>query len=373
MVQSPWLVLYNAFAWIVCYIVTRYYSRRELNAIGVSNKQFEPKWFVYLLFLLNSLFIFYGGDNGRYQESVLLYSNLANIDSEGLGGLEMIYRYLAFFVKGNYLLWKVVVYGLGLVFVYVISLRLRINNYLFLYSFTLFVLTSYGSSRSVVAVLVYLLGLSFIEKRKKIQSLIGFAISICSIYFHSSLVLPVVLLPTVFIKVTRKSFFILLALLPFAIELINNMPEFLYGNENFMDTSAGEKFANYTDGNVHGSGDSILRQVHDYLTYIVVGILLFFSIKADNKHRLSSTASAIVRASFFLAYFAIVTGLSKIPGKWVLFYRYIEMILPILFVIWPIIYLDRNVLSKQSSIRYEYIALLWNIVFLFKIVYHTVV
>lgn len=327
---------------------------------------------VYLLFLMDALFIFYGGDNGRYEDVVVGAANFVSNDYENSYGLEKIYYYIARISAGSFIVWKILVYGGGLLLAYFTSLRLKSNNYLFLYAFVLFVLNEYGSSRVAFAIAIYLFGLSLIDKDNIKQSLLGICVAALSINAHSSMLMPVILIPALFVKITKTRFFILLLLLPLLAMIISSIPDYLVGsNTDLYESRVGYKWESYSETSGTTTRSSFLLFVYDICLYACIYFFLLFSIKADNKHLLSFSQSVIVRVSFFIVYFSFAILFSNIIIKDTLFYRYLQMIPGIMYVILPVLLTNNKNISPKSKEITEFLAISLNILFLIRIAYYS--
>ena len=153
-------------AFFVAYYHVGGYQRRKLdgNAInGVDNNTYR---ILFVIFLLYSLFTFFGGDKSGYEEMV---------KEAGRNGfayrlnMEDIYVWIGMIVKGNFLVWKLIVYGVSLLLCHYSLKRLGVNNLVSLLFFAGMCLMSYGATRAVLAYAVYVYGLSLIKNEKLLK------------------------------------------------------------------------------------------------------------------------------------------------------------------------------------------------------------
>lgn len=366
-----WYIFFNVIIWIICFIITRQYSKQYYIS------RVEKKWqsglvlIVYLIILLGSMFIFHGGDNDRYSDMVKNYGDQFFLYESGRSGMEWIYIRIAELVGGNFVLWKFIVYGFGLLLAHFTCKRFKCNEMLFLYAFVLMVQQSYGATRVFIAVAVYLFGLSLFDKNKKLQSVLGIGVCACSIIFHSSMVLPVALLPLMLFKITKNRFFILLLALPVFVRLFNGLPDYLSTNDEFMDSMSGHKMNIYTSGNSQtGGGSSLLIVLYRTAGYLMIAAMLFYSIVADNKKILKTAGTVVARLSFFIAYFAVVLFFTELGNSGTLFYRYYELEYALLYAMFPVLFAHTSVYTKRSRHVVEYLAICFNTINLLLLVYY---
>ena len=366
-----WFILYNVVIWFVCFGITRNNATDFYKKGGAIVHPQRSIIFIYLLFLFQALFIFYGGDDARYEKEVTESATFVGQDYNIAMGLESLYYYIAALVGGNYILWKMVVYGGALILTYLTSLNIKSNNFLFLYSFVLFVLANFGSSRNALAIAIFVYGISLIKINRKISVILGIAISALSIFAHNSMILPVVLLFVSFFKIKKSRFFILLLAIPLFVFIVNKIPDFLFMRTEIMESHLGNRVEAYDDasGNM-AYRTSVFNNLYDILNYIAVATFLFYSLRMDNRRNLPLSLSVIIRVSFFIAYSAIIILLSDLSIKGTLFYRYILLILPILYVVLPTLFLDKEILKNKKIKTVEYPAVVLNFEFMVMLIYY---
>ena len=366
-----WFIIYNVVIWLVCFWITKNKAKAFLINGGTVAQSQGSIILIYILFLFQALFIFYGGDDARYEKVVTESANFVGQDYNIAMGLESLYYYIAALVGGNYILWKMVVYGGALILTYLTSLNIKSNNFLFLYSFVLFVLANFGSSRNALAIAIFVYGISLIKKNRKISVILGIAISALSIFAHNSMILPVILLFVSFFKINKTRFVLLLLAIPLFVTLVNMIPDVLFLKTEIMESHLGNKVEVYDDaaGNM-AYRTSVLNNLYDILNYIAVATFLFYSLRMDNRRNLPLSLSVIIRVSFFIAYSAIIILLSDLSIKGTLFYRYILLILPILYVVLPTLFLDKEILKNKKIKTVEYPAVVLNFEFMVMLIYY---
>ena len=152
-------------------------------------------YLLFLLFLLYSLYTFFGGDDSRYE----FFVTEDYLDtSKDFKGIEPLYVTIASITGGHFLLWKLIVYGASLLLTFIVLRRTGSLNYTALCAFTVSALASYGSTRGVLAYSAFLLAIVLLGEETIMHKLVGAVLAVLSISAHSSMILPVFLIPLVF-------------------------------------------------------------------------------------------------------------------------------------------------------------------------------
>lgn len=346
-----WYIFYNFLLWFICFSISYSYWRKDPCEANITNgNEKNTIRFLFVLFLLYSLFTFFGGDNDKYksfvEEGYKTYGVFRDFESD-----EPIYAKIASIVGGNFVLWKIVVYGTALLITYFTLKKLKCNNFISLTSFILLALCSYGTARSVLAYSIFLFGFSFFQSYKRIVRLFGFVIIVLSIVAHASMIIPIALIPMMFIKLTKTRVALSLLLLPVVVILFNTLYHFLFDRIGLLGLS-GYKLEVYTDPNLSiiGYNDSFLMTIRYLLIYFVIGILVFFSVKSDIKHILPEPISRIVRVGYSLLYISLVIKFSSLPNSDIIFIRYYTMVPFFLYVCWPF-FLNRRDIIKSGYVK----------------------
>lgn len=322
-----------------------------------------------LLILAYSLFTFFGGDNARYEEYVKEgYLNLLNLDHLGI---EPVYAVFASFSNGSLVLWKLMVYGIAIFISFVTIKKLKCNPAA-LAAFSVFALSSYGTTRGVLAYSIFLFAFTFLGSNSFWQKVLGIVLALGSIAFHSSMVLPICLIPLLFVRITKKRFIILLLLFPLLLAIFNESFEVIFNSTGIMDSQSGYKLETYTENaDSTGTGTSFLMTVHNVLDWITIAFLLFFTIKADNKNLLPKPVSYISRVSFFVFYLSQIISFSNLPNSKFLSTRYVTMIPFFIYVSWSYFINNKEFVNIEVRKKYIYFSA-FNTFFMFLvIVYYT--
>lgn len=365
-----WYILYNVAIWAVCFLFT-YSKVRNGRAESLITTRDDKRGikFLFVLFLMYSLFTFFGGDNARYE----YFATEDYLDtSRDFRGIEPLYAFIAGFVGGNFLLWKLVVYGVALLTTYLTLKRLNALNFVSLFAFTLYALVSYGTTRGVLAYSIYLLGITFISSPKFILKLLGVLFAIVSISAHSSMMLPVFLLPLMFLKLDRGKIWIMILMFPLLLLLFNQLYPYLFTNQDLLDTQTGYKLGVYTEeADTVGTGSSLLLSLRLVLDYVAIIMGLYYSLKADSKGLLPKAVTYSVRIVFFVFYVAMLIRFSNMQGGEFISTRYVTLIPFLLYVSWPFMLNKKSVFTKQSQNIFVAISILNTAVLLFMLTYYS--
>ena len=345
-----WYSLFNPTIWVICFLIAFInYSNESRGGKLVRSNDKGIIFLLFVLFLLNTLFTLRGGDDVRYREFVEISS--LNYGTRDFYSLEYYYYLVAWFVNNNYLLWKIVVYVPALILTYISLVRLKANTYASYMAFSIFCLASFGAARAILAYSVFLFAYSFWGEFKLRTWIIVVAIVIGSQFFHSSMIIPIVLTPFALFKITKKRLWIFVLIFPLMVMLFNRFYPLLYTSDDLMAEQYGYKFNTYTDeGAVAGSHyfSSILSSIHGYYGVFVILYMLYLAVKVDGSERLPINISRIIRLSFLLAYVSLVILASSLLGKIPIFMRYVTMIPFFLFVTWPYLLNKSYFLSKRK-------------------------
>lgn len=364
-------VLYNTLIWLFCFWVV--YPRWKTSFYYTTKGRIDKNTliFLFILFFAFSLFTFFGGDNARYEEFVTegyKYYGQGVLDDH-----EPLYVELSKIADGNFILWKILVYGLALIATYYTIKRLNCNTYTTYLSFILFALLSYGATRAVLAYSVFLLGVTMFASEKKIQKCFGIIISGASITAHSSMILPLVLLPLSLVPLTKKKVIVILLSFPISVVAFNQLSSMLFEYIPALGM-AGTKLEVYTDTDLSiiGYNKSFLMDIRYVFDYVTVGLLLFLSIKSDVLKSVPKTIAYVIRISMWLCYCALVINFSKLPNGDIMFQRYFGMIPFFLYITWPFWLRNSEILPKKFFKPYIMLTIADAIIHVFIITYYMI-
>lgn len=193
----------GAFMYFVIFVV--FYipgtSNRQTNTSALQKYTFVALFFIFVLCA------FYCGDWVHYQAIVKGYSGEEYVEGYGL---ERIYYYIISLVNQNYLLFRLIVWGTGLICLLQCFKQYDVDPYKCLFFLFAVYFTAYAYTRAAVAMSVYYMGYSLVfqnkNKRKNISIILGVLLILASVSLHRSLLVLVALTPFVVIPIRKRTF-----------------------------------------------------------------------------------------------------------------------------------------------------------------------
>lgn len=333
--------LYNFILQVFCivWVLTKINNKHELykqsyNSVGRSLYVFFALVFAY------SLYTGFGGDDQRYRDFVEGgYENFYILD---FFSIEELYVLIAKYTK-SFILWKIVVYGSS-VFLSIWAIkRMKVDNLLTLFVFSLIPMSSYGSTRAVLAYSIFLLGYTFISEKKIYKQLLGLLLVFLSWRAHSSMILPILLTPLTYLKITKVRIYILIALFPIMVMLFNKYYVVFFASSAIGDTMAAGKFDVYNDtGAGAGTDVSTVGSILRFLFGFVVIPPIFVAIKGVYTKTIDEKFYKLYKLLFLMLYVCFVIYFSNLNNA-TFFNRYFTMIPFYLYLVISGISLEKNI------------------------------
>lgn len=129
-------------------------------------------------------------------------------------GLERVYYILANLLDGNYLLFRTIVWGTGLICMMLSFKKSELDPYSCLFFLFCIYITDFAYTRAGVALAVFYCGFVYVFKNihghNTFSLFLGIALIIASIFLHRSMLPLVVLIPFVFFPINKRTICILL-------------------------------------------------------------------------------------------------------------------------------------------------------------------
>ena len=202
------------FSGLLYFMILALYNKRAMlcysAGYGLFSENSNNKFFMYLIFIY-CLCAFYCGDWAHLQ--TILKTSL-NEDYVAGYGIEKVYILLNEQLNGNYLLFRTIVWGGGLICLYHSFKYAGINpcNSLF-FLFGIYI-TSFAYSRAGCALAIFYLGFVLLFQSKenctKLRLAIAISLIVASTFFHRSLLVLACLTPIALVPITNKNMPILL-------------------------------------------------------------------------------------------------------------------------------------------------------------------
>ena len=313
-------ILYNFILWLVAYFYSK--NNRDKQAKIGYNRNERGFLFLFILVISYSVFTFFGGDTFKYKE--IIEGGFSDGYYYNYVQVEPFYLWIANLVKGNYYLWKIIIYLSAILVTHHTFKELRINNFSSWFFFVVLAMISYGSTRAVFAYSLYCYGLAIVSSEKLLKKIVGIVFLIASIFAHASMALICIMTLLVNYHFTRKKLISLLIAFPFIIIIANVAISILEENVLFLDTYMGYKFNKYLDeeGGAGTNVQALSLIIQNFLGYLLYTPILYLVIKADIKKRLPERHAYFARISFYIVYISLIIRFLDINNSEYLFIRY---------------------------------------------------
>lgn len=284
--------------------------------------------FLLVFFLALALLGLQTGDYFSYIDLVKNASGIlhSNPDYDGyITHMEPIYNYLAYFVGGNHMLWRLVVFGSSFIIIFLFARKLGFNYYYFLFFFTILCLSSFLVGRMYWGVALFFSAIAIFREQKKWWALF---LCVCAAFAHKSLYILPALIPFVFLRFNKRFLFVSV----FIYLLLSFILNHLFGDLSILSlffADLDKSIMVYTEGEITGSvfGYSIGERIV-YLSKFMAGSLIYLSLVYKV---IIKKAEVPVFVHSFLILITIILLLAAVLnsghfGDGTIVYRYIELI-----------------------------------------------
>lgn len=291
-----------------------------------NSQAIRAQWLIFFAMLFVIVITnFVGGDFYHYQKWCFEY----NFNSDKNHG-EPIYAYVVKLAGKNYLLFRILIWGTGLVLIKDSCRRLRINKFCtFFFIFAAFLIT-YSYARASFAMAVYYWGLSFMisDKSRRAKS-IGLLIICISFFFHNSMLLCICLTPLIYAPLKRRTILAIIILCPIICVLLGRIfSEYFDQLPGLIDDEyISKKLTRYGSredeaSNWKGMISNVLSfSPYFVISYIIAKYVYFKKVYGEMVPFVVKSLSIISFALILISVSTFFIGLDNI----VLFYRIIFM------------------------------------------------
>lgn len=204
---------------IVLYIIIYYlFSSARRAPYYLSDAERKSGFILILIFFV---FAFWAGDWFH------LYIPYDEIRAGGFSSMENIYKWISQNIAPNYIIFRLVVWGSGLLFVYKLANRLPINANLTLYMFVVFGVLWFSYARVSLAMAMMFFGVSILyspNRNKAISYIFGCGLITISYFFHKSALfgIGIIVISFFFGMFKRKVLVFTIILIPLIVTLIKS-------------------------------------------------------------------------------------------------------------------------------------------------------
>lgn len=275
---------------------------------------------LFCLILVFCIYPFWGGDYFHYYESYIDYKKC-----NAYTWIDPIYdRFMDF--SPTYGIWRIIVWGTGLISVFWASKILDIETNQFIYYFTVFLLLVFSYARVSLGMSILLLGYAFIIQSKKniFKICLGIITIIISMFFHKSLILPILVSFISFVKLNRKLLIVFIIIIPIIIIFIRNHFETLAYASGILNEEQMAKAASYTSGE-KSKELGIAAIINNILQYLPIYYSVFFLTRSYYKYypSLDFRDRSLYKISLFMC---IASNIFLfIPNAYTMFYRMLTL------------------------------------------------
>lgn len=342
---------FNGFLYF--FILILFYREGTYRNTCASN--IKKRVFIALVFIY-CLCAFYCGDWAHLQTQLKQSVGLEYV--EGFG-LEKVYWYLNNFLNANYLIFRTIVWGLGLFCLFNSFKYARINPYKCLYFLFGIYITAFAYSRAGVALSIFYLGFILTYQAKEYRSkwtlIIGVCLIVASTFFHRSVLVLAGLVPLALIPVKKKYIFLIIALVVIIGFAWNTIFSYLLGslmeNEEYshrIELYEGIAGSNTLSFNLSG----FFALWYKAVVHVPFWVCVVNIYKRVDNGIIPSTIQAVFRFSIFLYGFSIMM-LMTYGSASAFYYRYEGMLYIPISIMSSYLY-QTNIMSRKT-----YIILFW--------------
>lgn len=324
-VAPKWAWLLSGIIYLLIILVYyRWAFSRPVNSNFSQNKHFLT-----ILIFIYCVTAIYCGDWVHLQ--TIVKESVGTDYIEG-NSVERIYHYLANELNGNYLLFRIVVWGLGLFFLIKSFEQAKVDPYRSLFFLFGVYITLFAYSRAGVAHAAFYWGFLMLFQNKESRTffsiIIALGIIAFSVILHRSMIVLAVLLPLSLIPFRKNpTFFILLTVLGFivlwrtlfenAISFMMNSEEYAYRIELYESLAGKHTFSFDINGLFYMWYKSII-----HVPFLYCAITL---IKINKQSTIPNSIHTLLRFAIIL-YLFVIMMLILYGSASAFYYRYEAML-----------------------------------------------
>lgn len=277
---------------------------------------YDSDWFSYLAIFKN--YDYFSTDSFEFTFEHLFAK-------EGNSHMETIYNLFVNFSYGNYLVFRLYIWGLACVLLAFTAKRLEVGTSAFYIIFSTCFLLVFCYGRVSLAYSLAFLGFSFIVKptsRRLFSMIIGFFLMLISMVFHKTalFMIPVIFLSLLPFNKKTITFYILLSI-PLVF-LLNSLPNYI----NMLDAEDNLAMSNLqiqvesTKG-VSFSGSIIRNIISKYLVYLPYYIFFFGIIHRAKNGSLQVLPHAVRCMASAACWIIFISSILLLVNQYMMFYR----------------------------------------------------
>lgn len=267
---------------------------------------------LFVLYALCLIFAFDSGDFYSYWNGFVLEAQFVNVE---IDRYELVYNWFGDVVNGNYILWRSVIWGLAILFIYWTSLVLKLNNRGFLIAIALFGFGLDCYSRGILGHTMLLFGaVLFVDKRSNmLTKIIGLTLVCVSYYFHKSMYVNIIFAVLALFPFGKKTVVLSLIAFPFLTTIATYLINGIVSGE--LELALGEGVGGVGDrtkgyasqermqSNLLGIIGKIVKFTPEYLTlfYLYYKVIVQKIFSKEKRERVYTYLFRLTYVAFYIA------------------------------------------------------------------------
>lgn len=267
---------------------------------------------LFVLYALCLIFAFDSGDFYSYWNGFVLEAQFVNVE---IDRYELVYNWFGDVVNGNYILWRSVIWGLAILFIYWTSLVLKLNNRGFLIAIALFGFGLDCYSRGILGHTMLLFGaVLFVDKRSNmLTKIIGLTLVCVSYYFHKSMYVNIIFAVLALFPFGKKTVVLSLIAFPFLTTIATYLINGIVSGE--LELALGEGVGGVGDrtkgyasqermqSNLLGIIGKIVKLTPEYLTlfYLYYKVIVQKIFSKEKRERVYTYLFRLTYVAFYIA------------------------------------------------------------------------
>ena len=318
----------------------------------------ERTWMLAAGLLLFALTCFVSADFFHYYGNMAMFKNQAYVDPNA--NMEAFYQRLIYYVNGDYFLFRLVVWGIGLMLIILAACQFGANVYHTLFVVLAGFVLTYSYARATLAIATFSMGAVMIcmavtKKRKLISLIVGVCVVASAICFHRSL-LPMLAIVLFWIllpwkkKLSKYSLWLFPLFVALFYVVVKVAFEELLTISNTMedDSVALDKVEFYSEQEVAKSNmNGYIRLALQYSTFYLPMFILSRVLSSEKVLQMVDKKVVWLYLITFLIFAFATSFLFLDIDSSVLFYRYLFMSFILLSIL--IVYLnDKGMLTTKQ-------------------------
>lgn len=323
----------RGMAWvsILLYSVALIYTLLTYRKWPTTNNS-RSRYLFWLLFL-GIFAVTYAIDSDFFHYKEIVYSTREVLDY----GLELLYQHIILFINNSYLLFRIIVFGGAALIYYFVLSRFDIDKAVGVLLMIIVFGGIFSYARATLAFSIYYLGLSFVIPQGGLRNnrsinilikpsslIIGFGLIASSYFFHRSMLILIAITPFAFLKLEKKSVYIIALIGPLVLYSVRAIMEDIFSFLTFdavIDQKITSTYADAVESNANWRG--VLGIILHYGKYVLSFFMISVSV-FKNQSRVNRKVLHLYSFYVALTYVAILCY-PLFEGNIIYMHRFLNM------------------------------------------------